>query len=245
MKIMLALLISFCSALTFASGKDVSYKSAGQEYQGYFISPSATAPLILLIHDWDGLTDYEVKRAQMLSAQGYAVFAVDLFGKGVRPTKMEDKRQHTGELYKNREKLQQILKDSLAAAEKQGASIQNTVVLGYCFGGAATLELARTGANLKGYISVHGGLTTPEGQNYSKAKGEFLIQHGAADTNVTMADFASLTEQLGAADVHFNMEVYGGAPHAWTVFGGDRYRKDADQLAWDSQLRFLNRVFNN
>jgi dienelactone hydrolase len=56
----------------------------------------------LLIHDWDGLTDYEIKRSHMLADLGYAVFAMDLFGAGVRPTEVKDKRQHTGELYKDR-----------------------------------------------------------------------------------------------------------------------------------------------
>jgi dienelactone hydrolase len=53
---------------------------------------------VLLIHDWDGLTDYEIKRADMLAEMGYAVFAADLFGAGVCPTEDTDRRQHTGEL---------------------------------------------------------------------------------------------------------------------------------------------------
>ena len=82
-----------------ASGTSVTYTIDGKPYEGYFISPSDQAPFLLLIHDWDGLTDYEVKRANMLADLGYAVFALDLFGAGVRPTEVKDKRQHTGELY--------------------------------------------------------------------------------------------------------------------------------------------------
>ena len=80
-----------------AAGNAVTYDVNGQPYEGYFAAPSPKAPLVVLIHDWDGLTDYEVKRAHMLADLGYAVFAADLFGAGVRPTEVKDKRQHTGE----------------------------------------------------------------------------------------------------------------------------------------------------
>ena len=92
------------ASLARAEGGAVTYEVDGLAYEGYFISPGAKAPLVLLIHDWDGLTDYEVKRAGMLAELGYAVFAADLFGKGVRPTEVRDRRQHTGELYKDRAK---------------------------------------------------------------------------------------------------------------------------------------------
>jgi dienelactone hydrolase len=86
------------SATASGAGTSVSYEVNGEPYEGYFISPSPNAALVLLVHDWDGLTDYEVKRANMLADMGYAVFAADLFGAGVRPTEVKDKRQHTGEL---------------------------------------------------------------------------------------------------------------------------------------------------
>ncbi|GAL29304.1 dienelactone hydrolase family [Vibrio variabilis] len=119
---------------------------------------SNTAPLVLLVHDWDGLTEYEEKRAEMLNEMGYNVFAVDLFGQDVRPTKVEDKRQHTGELYKNRDKLQALMAAGLAEAGKLGGNLDNTVVMGYCFGGAAALESARAGMNARGFVTFHGGL---------------------------------------------------------------------------------------
>ena len=99
-------LLLFVSTGAFgATGASVTYQVNGQPYEGYYISPSKAAPFVLLIHDWDGLTDYEVKRANMLADLGYAVFALDLFGAGVRPTEIKDKRQHTGELYKDRKKM--------------------------------------------------------------------------------------------------------------------------------------------
>ena len=111
--------------------------------------------------------------------------------------------------------------------------------MGYCFGGAAVLELARSGADLEGFATFHGGLGTPEGQNYDRAKGAYLIQHGTADSHISMAQFAALAEALEAAGLPHSMTTYGGAPHAFTVFGQDSYRADADQHSWDAFLTFL------
>ena len=228
-----------------ATGASVTYQVNGQSYEGYYISPSDQAPFVLLIHDWDGLTDYEIKRADMLADLGYAVFALDLFGAGVRPTEMKDKRQHTGELYKDREKMRALMQGALDAAKNKGADIGNAVVVGYCFGGAAVLELARSGADLKGFATFHGGLKTPPGQNYAKTRGEILIMHGSADTAITMDQFADLAKELEAAGVAHEMITYGGAQHAFTVFGGTRYQETADKKSWQRFTEFLADTLKN
>ena len=228
-----------------ATGSLVTYQVNGQSYEGYYITPSNRAPLVLLIHDWDGLTNYEIKRANMLAELGYAVFAADLFGAGVRPTELTDKRQHTGELYKNREKMRALMKGAVDTAKKRGAKIENAVAVGYCFGGAAVLELARSGADLKGFATFHGGLKTPEGQNYAKTRGEILIMHGSADSNISMDQFAGLAKELESAGIAHEMITYGGAQHAFTVFGGNRYQEDADKKSWKRFQEFLSEKLKN
>lgn len=220
-------------------GEKITYMIDDQSYEGYYVSPGGDAPLVLLIHDWDGLTDYEVKRADMLAEMGYAVFAADLFGAGIRPTEVKDKRQHTGELYKDRNKMRALMNGALSVASSKNANLGNAVAMGYCFGGAAVLELARSGADLKGFATFHGGLKTPDGQNYSKTKGQILVMHGSADTAITMDQFAALTNELEAASVKHQMVTYGGAPHAFTVFGSKRYREDADLKSWELFSGFL------
>ena len=185
------------------------------------------------------LTDYEIKRANMPAEMGYAVFAADLFGAGVRPPKVEDKRQHTGELYKDRMKMRDLMNAAPDTARGKGANIDNAVAMGYCFGGAAVLELARSGADLKGFATFHGGLKTPTGQDYASAKGEILVVHGSADTAITMDQFATLTDELEKAGVRHQMVTYSGAPHAFTVFGSERYREDADRRSWALFSEFL------
>lgn len=239
-RITLLLIITLVSSTALgASGAAVTYQVNGQNYEGYYISPGKNAPLVLMIHDWDGLTDYEVKRAQMLADLGYAVFAADLFGAGVRPTELKDKQARTGDLYNDRAKMRALMQGAVEAAKKQGANVANAVAMGYCFGGAAVLELARAGDNFKGFVSFHGGLTTPEGQNYSNTKGTVLVLHGTADDAVTMDHFAGLAKELESAKVKHEMITYSGAPHAFTVFGNDRYREDADKKSWARFQEYL------
>lgn len=230
------------AASPFASGQgdSMTYLVNGTEYEGYYVSKSPGAPLVLLIHDWDGLTDYEKKRSHMLLDLGFSVFAADLFGKGVRPTETKDKQKLTGELYGNRQKMRSVLYGALEAAKSKGADTSNAVAAGYCFGGTAVLELARSGADLKAFVTFHGGLSTPEGQDYSGTKGTILVFHGTADSSVTMDDFAALAKSLEKFNVPHEMITYGGAPHAFTVFGSERYREDADKKSWKRFRDFLD-----
>jgi dienelactone hydrolase len=138
--------------------------------------------------------------------------------------------------------MRKLLYGSIENAARQGGNVGNAVAMGYCFGGAAVLELARSGADLKGFATFHGGLETPKGQDYSRAKGEYLIMHGSADTAVTLDQFAALAVELQAAGLGHEMVTYGGAPHAFTVFGTDRYREEADRKSWALFGRFLAEV---
>jgi dienelactone hydrolase len=241
MKYILSIILVFTVATTAmgADGSAVRYQINGQSYEGYYVSPSDKAPLVVLIHDWDGLTDYEIKRAHMLAEDGYAVFAADLFGAGVRPTEMTDMRRLTGELYQDRAKMRALMNGALDAARQKGARVENAVAAGYCFGGAAVLEWARSGVNLKGFVTFHGGLQTPEGQDYTQTKGSLLILHGSADSAVTMDQFAALAKNLESAGVPHEMITYGGAQHAFTVFGGSRYQETADKKSWKRFHEFL------
>ncbi|ADG93127.1 dienelactone hydrolase [Arcobacter nitrofigilis DSM 7299] len=224
--------IFILSGFAFANSGFVTYKVDGKEYEGYYSSPSKNAPLIYMVHDWDGITDYEVKRAKMLYDLGYATFAVDLYGKGVRPTKTEDKKKLTNELYQNRAKMKRLLYAGYYEAKKLGANVSNAVGIGYCFGGAAILEFARNGGDLKSFITFHGGLQTPIGENYAHTKGSIVVFHGSADKVVSLQEFANLAMELEENKIPHEMTTYSGAPHAFTVIGSDRYNKVADEKSW-------------
>ena len=115
------------------------------------------------------------------------------------------------------------------------------VVTGYCFGGTVALEMARSdmGGMAAGYATFHGGLSTPEGQSWDGDEPPVLVLHGGADTSITMSDVATLATELEAAGTTYAIEVYSGAPHAFTVFGSDRYQERADSLSWEAFSTFL------
>jgi dienelactone hydrolase len=239
---MRALILAFILAIPLAAqaGEAVTYVVDGETFEGYRSSATGNAKgLVLIIHDWDGLTEYEMKRADMLADAGYNAFAIDLFGKGNRPTNTAAKKKETGKLYQDRDRMRRLIGGGLQEARK--SSDERTVVMGYCFGGAATLELARSGQEegIAGYASFHGGLATPEGQSYPSNSPPILIAHGGADTSVSMDDVAALARELESTSVPYEIQVYSGAPHGFTVFGSDRYQKRADEQSWNAFSDFL------
>lgn len=229
----------FISISTFALAQDITYQVDGKDYEGYIINKGKNAPLVFLVHDWDGIDEYEKKRSKMLSDLGYSVFAIDMFGKGERPQEVEKKKAKTGELYKDRKKMRMLLNEGFKAAQKAGLNVKNAATVGYCFGGTTILEWAKAGAPLKGFVSFHGGLAVTDGDTYKESKGKLLILHGTADEAVSMQDFASLAVLLEQEKIPHEMITYSGAPHAFTKFGTDRYRKDADEKSWIRFSSFL------
>jgi len=245
MKSFLATMMLFCmTILGFAKEGFVTYSVDGKTYEGYYSTPSNEAPLVFIIHDWDGLNEYEMQRVKMLNALGYGAFAIDLFGQGVKPVTIEEKKALTNALYNDRAKMQKLLDASYQTAKKEGANVGNAIGIGYCFGGAALLEMARMGTPLKGFAVFHGGLATPAGEDYKKTKGFVLVLHGSADASVSMDEFAGLGKELEATGIKHEMIAYSGAPHAFTVFGTDRYREDADKKSWRRLVEFLDETLS-
>lgn len=226
-------------------GKTVDYQVAGATYEGYLAQNTALGddqPVVLIIHDWAGLGDYEKRRAQMLAEQGYAAFAADLYGKGVRPQALADKKARTSELYGDREAMRERLFGAMEQlGQLDGLDPDSVVAIGYCFGGAAVLELARAGADAEGFVIFHGGLATPEGQDYSQVKAPIVVLHGSSDSSVPMSEVAALANALDGAGVEHTMEIYGGAPHAFTFWDDrERYVPSADFASWEALMRFLD-----
>lgn len=226
---------------TTAAGSSVDYSVGDVAFEGYIEKGDADDPLILLIHDWDGLTDYEIKRATMLREEGYSVFAIDLYGKGVRPTEIADRKKCMSILTGDRPKMRTYMKGALEFAKEQGLNTENCVAMGYCFGGTAVLELARSGEPLKGFVTFHGGLETPAGQDYSNAKGAYQIHHSITDG---MPPFSALSEALEKEGLPAQLISYTGAPHGWTVFGSPRYRARQDEESWEFFTEFLDELLD-
>lgn len=230
-------------ALAEIVGEAFVYEVDGGKFEGYVARNTnipASRGTVLIIHDWDGLTDYEVRRADMLAAEGYTAFAIDVYGQGVRPTTMDENRRLAGSMYGDRETFRKRLLGALAAVPAMPGATEDIVVLGYCFGGAAVLEMARAGATTDGFVSFHGGLGLPEGQSYAGVTAPVLVLHGSADPVSGMADVAALMDQLQTAGVQHEARIFGGARHSFTVYGSGDYDLAADRGSWHALLAFLD-----
>lgn len=232
----------FLPGAAFAVGETVDYTAGDRAFEGYVARAENPKGAVVLIHDWDGLTDYEKQRADMLAELGYDAFAIDLYGKDVRPATPEANRAETEKLYSDRAMMRTLMDAGLAAAREAG--LGEVIVAGYCFGGAAALEMARQQPDgVIGYAMFHAGLDTPDGEDFAAATAPMRIYHGGADQNPDMAGFAGFIEKLEAAGTPYKAEVYAGAPHAFTVFESDRYRDEADARSWADFQAFLTERF--
>jgi dienelactone hydrolase len=225
----------------------VSYEHNGTALEGYFAHDAAITdpkPLVLVVHDWAGLQEYPKVRAQMLARLGYAAFAVDIYGADVRPDTMEASAAQAGKFYGDLGLLRARTRagyDKAVADPRVDAS--RVVIIGYCFGGSAALELARTGAELSGAVSFHGNLLAHEPSDAGDIAAPLLVLHGAADDHVTDEVVTTWTNEMRAADIDFEIVSYSGAPHAFTLPGIPPYRPKADARSWRRLTDFLDEVF--
>ena len=237
-----ALALTAAPLVAQTAGDHVTYEVGGMEFEGYVATPEGESRgTVLIVHDWDGMTNYEEGRADMLAEAGYTAFAIDVYGADTDPQGFEEYRALSGALYGDRETFRERLMGSIMAAADIPGATDNVVMIGYCFGGAAVLEAARAGAALDGFVSFHGGLPTPEGQDWSDASGApVMFFHGSADPVSGIGDLAQVMAELNEADIPHGAEIYGGARHSFTVPGSDDYLEEADADSWDGLMEFLD-----
>jgi dienelactone hydrolase len=233
--------------------KAVEYEVGGVVCEGFHAYDDAVEgkrPAVLIVHQWTGLTDYEKMRARMLVGLGYNVFALDVYGKGVRPQPPAS-AQESGKYKSDRALYRERLKAGLAVLTQDVRTDANNVgVIGYCFGGMGALELARSGAKVAGAVSFHGGLESPTPADAKNIQGEVLVLHGDIDPFVPDAEVAGFEKEMQAAEVSYHLVRYPGAVHAFTqkMAGNDpskgaAYDEKADLASWEEMRKFFNRVF--
>lgn len=246
-----ALLVSFLcliAAPAFA-GEALLYKDGDVQLEGYMArAEQAGAPVVLIVHQWKGLGDYEKRRADMLAAEGYNAFAIDMYGQGIRPQTPEEAGKQAS-IYKNDPVLAR--KRLMAAIDlvKSMSSIGPQIaIIGYCFGGTMALEAARAGANLQGFVSFHGGLATKAPAAEGIIKGPLLVHHGADDPYVPLAEVTDFEQEIANSGARMTFYAYPGAVHSFTEkeagndpAKGAAYNEDADILSWQRTLSFLDK----
>jgi dienelactone hydrolase len=234
--------------------KVVEYKQADAVLEGYLAWDDAAEgprPGVLIAHEWTGLGDYVQSRARKLAGMGYVAFALDIYGKGVHPQAPKEAAAQASK-YKNDRALMRaraaagldVLRGSPLCDPRRVAAI------GYCFGGTCVLELARSGVDIAGVVSFHGGLDTPHPADAKQIKGKVLVLHGGDDPHVPRNDVEAFEDEMRAAGVDWQLNVYGGAVHAFTnpAAGNDKsrgaaYNAAADRRSWEAMQALFAEIF--
>ena len=234
--------------------RTVDYQQGGDTLQGYLAYDdkfTGKRPGVLVAHQWMGLGDYERERARMLAEMGYVAFALDIYGKGVRPKNREAAGKLSGSYKANRPLLRNRARAAVIELRKQpNVDTSKLAIIGYCFGGGTALELARSGANVKGYVSFHGSLDTPTPADAQNINGKVLILHGADDPYSPMKQVEDLMAEMKAAKVNYEVDLYGGAVHSFTekeagndASTGAAYNAQADARSWARMKAFFAEIF--
>lgn len=243
------LLISFPAH----AGETVTYKDGDTVLEGYLAQPefnAQEAPLVLVIHQWKGLTDYEKMRADMLAAKGYNAFSIDMYGQGVRPTTNEEAGAEAAKYKDEPDLARKRIAAALAFVNGHDALRGKPVaVTGYCFGGTMALEAARGGMDFDAFVSFHGGLSTPDPAQADVIRAPLLVHHGADDPFVPPADVAAFEREMIDAGAQMTFYAYVGAVHAFTQkeagndpTKGAAYNAEADVLSWERTMAFLDNI---
>lgn len=207
-------------------------------------SRDAASPAVVVVHDWYGISDTTRVRLHMFARLGYAAFAVDMYGSGIRPASVEDAQREAGAFASGAlSYAARVGAGVAAAASMPSVDRSRMVVLGYCFGGTAALEFARTGPDLRGVAAFHAGLPSHPGEP-ADMTGPVLIMTGGDDPVVPDAAVVAYQDELRAQPgLDWQVVTYAGAPHAFTV-PGESYRPVADRRSWREITGFLAEVFD-
>lgn len=242
-------------SLHAVEGKAVEYKDGDIVLEGYYVSDSSKGdkqPLVIIVHQWTGLTQYEKGRADSLAKLGNSVFCVDIYGKGIRPKNTTEAGQQATIYKKDRALFRQRLLAGLEAAKEMGNIDKDKIVaIGYCFGGTGVIELARAGADVNTVVSFHGGLDSPTPKDGANIKAQVVVHHGAIDPFVKPADIGAFMSEMLTNNKELVFITYPDAVHAFTQkaagndpSNGAAYNEAADKKSWESLLALLEEIAN-
>jgi dienelactone hydrolase len=215
----LALAVGLAPAQKSAIYK-IPYEDRGTALEGRLVLPQprgARLPLVVLYPDWMGVTSRAVDDAQRIAGWGYAVFVADPYGVDAQPRDAAEAGPKAGAIKADLPGLRARARAALdAALKREEVDTGRVAALGFCFGGALALELARSGAPLKGAASVHGNLKTALPGDARNIRGAILALHGAEDPYVPAEEVGMFVDEMRAAGVDWQLVSYGGAVHAFT-----------------------------
>ena len=230
-------------------GRRTRYRQADTELIGYRAIDSAQQgrrPAVLIVPDWYGAGPHPRARAHMLARRGWLGFVVDVYGEGRVIPDDADAAAEASRYYRDPALLYARIRAAYdAVAGDPDVDPARIAILGFCFGGMAALEFTRHGDPLVATASFHGTLIPHDPPDVDRIQGSLLIAAGAEDEAVSDADLLAFEHELRSRpDLDWQVVLYAGAPHSFTVPGTEAYRPAADRRSWAALESLLTERFS-
>lgn len=234
--------------------KSVEYTSGDTTCEGYVAYSEwndQKVPGVLIVHEWYGLNDYARRRTREIAELGYVAFAADIYGKGVRASSNEEAAKLSGKYKSDPELFRKRVNDALAVLREQPhVDPDRIAAIGYCFGGTGVLELARSGADVLGVVSFHGGLSTKAPAEKGDVPAKVLVLHGEDDPYVKPPEVRSFKNEMDKAEVDWQLIGYSDTVHSFTNPNagddnstGAAYNARSDRRSWEHMKIFFQELF--
>jgi dienelactone hydrolase len=232
----------------------VAYSDGAASLKGLLLSDASRdghSPGIVLFPDARGIGDHAIQCGERLAGLGFVVLVADLYGEGRKAVDVAEAREWMTELRSDVARWRERANAALGALARQDRVRSGEIAaIGYCFGGTTALELARSGAPLRAVVTFNGGLASPQPEDARNIKAKVLVCHGAADRLVPLTQLAGFADAMGQTQVHWQVQIYGGAEHGFTNPEADApdipdhaYNRDADARSWRAMLDLFEEVF--
>lgn len=251
---LLSLACAVATARADVKTREFEYAQDGTALQGYIAWDDAVAgkrPGVLVVHEWWGHNEHARAQARRLAEAGYVGFALDVYGKGKVATHPKDAEAFMTEALKDpaavparfNAALQELKKDPRVDGDRIGA-------IGYCFGGAVVLNMARAGADLDAVATFHASLATQSPARPGQVKPRILVATGGADPMIPPEQVKAFEEEMKGAGARFEVISYPGVRHSFTNPGADKagmealaYDAEADRKSWEAAMKMFGEVF--
>ncbi len=237
--------------------KKINYSADGTTLKGFIAYDSNNTgkrPGIIVVHEWWGLNQYLMDRAEKLAKLGYIALAVDMYGNGKNTENPDSAGKFASEVMHSMDTARARFDAGLNLLKKQPQTDTNKIAaIGYCFGGGVVLRMALAGDDMDGVVSFHGDLPTEPVKDPGSVKAKILVCNGAADPYNPPKKVEAFKHEMDSAGVDYTFINYTGAKHAFTNPAADSlgkkfnlgiaYNKEADEKSWNDMKDFFNRIF--
>ena len=250
---MTAVLLTLSPGSATVKTREIEYRQGDTVLQGFIAWDDAAPgkrPGVLVVHEWWGHNEHARNQARRLAEAGYVGFALDMYGKGKVTTHPQEAQAFASEATKDPAVVAARFNAALDQLKRDPhVDTTHIAAIGYCFGGAVVLDMARAGAPLATVVTFHGALATKAPAQPGKIKARILVLAGGADPFVPPEQIEAFKREMQAAGARFEVIVYPGAKHGFTnptasQYGMEQlaYNAEADRQSWAAMLKLFKEV---